>query len=40
MNVSMNYKTLEYDRIDVSEGNDTNKTNASNECDVYHNCYF
>ena len=25
---------LEYDRIDVSEGIDVNKTNASRECDI------
>ena len=25
---------LEYDRIDVSEGTDVNKTNASKECDI------
>ena len=31
---------LEYDRIDVSEGNDVNKTNALKECDVCHYCCF
>ena len=31
---------LEYDRIDISEGIDVNKTNASKECDIYHNWYF
>ena len=28
---------LEYDRIDLSEGIDVNKTNASQECDI---CYY
>ena len=31
---------LEYDRIDISKGIDTNKTNASNECDICHYWYF
>ena len=31
---------LEYDRIDVSEGIDINKTNASKECDICHYWYF
>ena len=31
---------LEYDRIDVSEGIDINKTNASKECDICHCWYF
>ena len=31
---------LEYDRIDVSEGNDVNKTNSSKECDICHYWYF
>ena len=31
---------LEYDRIDVSEGTDVNKTNASRECDICHYWYF
>ena len=31
---------LEYDRIDLSEGIDINKTNASNECDLCHYWYF
>ena len=31
---------LYYDRIDVSEGNDVNKTSASEECDVCHYWYF
>ena len=28
---------LEYDRIDISEGIDVNKTSASKECDT---CYY
>ena len=36
----MNYKILEYDRIDFSEGIDINKTNASKECDICHFCFF
>ena len=28
---------LYFDRIDVSEGTDNNKTSASKECDI---CYF
>ena len=31
---------LEYDRIDISEGIDVNKTNASKQCDVCHYWYF
>ena len=31
---------LEYDRIYISEGIDTDKTNASEECDVCHYWYF
>ena len=33
-------KMLYYDRIDVSEGTDVNKTSASKECDVCHYWYF
>ena len=29
-----------YDRIDVSEGIDVNKTSASKEFDICHYCYF
>ena len=29
---------LKYDRIDILEGNDINKTNASRECDICHYC--
>ena len=28
---------LEYDRVDISEGIDVNKTSASKECDT---CYY
>ena len=31
---------LEYDRIDISEGIDINKTNASKECGICHYWYF
>ena len=31
---------LEYDRIDISEGIDNNKTNKSKECMLCHYCYF
>ena len=31
---------LGYDRIDISEGIDINKTNASRECDTCHYWYF
>ena len=31
---------LEYDRIDISEGIDFNKTNLSKECDICHYWYF
>ena len=31
---------LEYDRIDISEGTDVNKTSASKECDICHYWYF
>ena len=34
------YKMLYYDRTDVSEGIDVNKTSASKECDVCHYWYF
>ena len=32
----MNYKMLEYDKIDISEGIDVNKTNKSKECMLCH----
>ena len=31
---------LEYDRIDISEGIDIDKANASKECDICHYWYF
>ena len=31
---------IEYERIDISEGIDINKTNLSKECDIYHYWYF
>ena len=31
---------LEYDRIDISEGVDINKTNAFKECHIYHYLYL
>ena len=31
---------LEYDRIDISERIDVNKTSASKECDICHFWYF
>ena len=40
MIVCMSYKMQEYDRRDISEGIDINKTNASKECDICHYWYF
>ena len=31
---------LEYERIDISEGIDTNKSDGSRECDICHYWYF
>ena len=31
---------LEYDGIDITEGIDINKTNASKKCDICHYWYF
>ena len=31
---------LHYDRIDISEGIDIDKTNKSKECDICHYWYF
>ena len=31
---------LEYDRIDISEGIDMDKTNKRKECDIFHYWYF
>ena len=36
----MNYKMLEYDRIDIFEGIDVNKTDKSKECMICHYWYF
>ena len=35
-----NIKMLNFDRIDVSEGNDINKTSSSKDCDIYHYSCF
>ena len=40
MNVCMNYKMLEYDRIHISQGIGINKTNKSKECMLCHYWYF
>ena len=29
-----------YDRNDVSEGTDVNKTSEAKECDICHHCYY
>ena len=31
---------LEYDRLDISEGIDMDKTNKSRKCDIFHYWYF
>ena len=31
---------LEYDRIDISEGIDVNKSDKSKDCDIFHYWYF
>ena len=31
---------LEYERINISEGIDINKSNKSKECDIFHYWYF
>ena len=31
---------IEYERINISEGTDVNKTNLSKECDICHSLYF
>ena len=36
----MNNIKMLYDKIDVSEGIDVNKTSASKEYDIYHHWYF
>ena len=40
MNVFINYKMLEYDRIDISEGTDINNTNELKECMLCRYWYF
>ena len=40
MNVCIMYKMLEYDRIDISEGIDIDKTNKSKEFNICHYWYF
>ena len=39
MNVCIKYIILEYDRIDISEGIDIDKTNKSKECNICHYWY-
>ena len=40
-NIHMNnINMIYYDRIDVLEGIDINKTNESKECNIYHYCFF
>ena len=36
----MSVRMLEYDRIDISEGIDVNKTSTSKECDICHYWYL
>ena len=36
----LNCNSIEYERIDISEGIDVNKTNLSKECDICHYWYF
>ena len=38
--VCMNYKMLEYNKIDISEGIDMNKTSVSKEYHICHYWYF
>ena len=33
-------KIIEYERLDISEGIDVNKTDLSKECDIFHYWYF
>ena len=37
---NVHIKMLEYERIDISEGIDVNKTNLLKECDICHYWYF
>ena len=36
----LNCNSIEYERIDISEGIDVNKRNLSKECDICHYWYF
>ena len=40
LNVCMNYKMLEYDRIDISEEIDVDMSDKSKECILCHYWYF
>ena len=40
MTICMNHKMLKYDKIDISEGIDINKTSGSKECVICHYWYF
>ena len=40
MIVCVNYKLLQYNKIDISEGIDINKTSASKESEICHYWYF
>ena len=31
---------MQYNRMDISDGTDVNKTNASKECDIWYYWYF
>ena len=40
MNACVNYKMLEYDKIDISGGIDVDISNKSKECMLSHHWYF
>ena len=40
MNARISYKMLQYKKIDISEGIDTNNRSASNKCILSHYWYF
>ena len=40
MNACINYKMLEYERIDISEGINVDMSDKSKECMHCHYCYF
>ena len=40
MILCMNLKIFQYEKIDVSEAIDVNKTTASKECELCHYCFF